>query len=126
MAKMMPAEELRQLALDALEERKGVDIRVFDVRGFTSVTDWMLVASGNSDRHVKSLADNLVERAKAAGIKPLGVEGEQDAEWLLIDLGDVVVHVMRPQVRAFYNLENLWEVADERAVAAGSERHPLE
>lgn len=126
MAASMATEDLKRLALDALEERKGVDVRVFDVRGLTSVTDWMVVASGNSDRHVKSLAENLVTRAKAAGITPLGVEGEREGDWLLVDLCDVIVHVMRPQVRAFYNLENLWDVAEERAAAGGSESHPLE
>ena len=106
----MPLDRLQALVIDALEDLKGVDIKVLDVTGMTSITDRMVVVSGTSTRHVKSLAEHVVLKAKEAGNPPLGVEGEQAAEWVLIDLGDVVVHVMLPPVRAFYALEKLWSV----------------
>ena len=101
---------LLEMVITALEELKGVDIRVLDVRGLTTITDRMVIASGTSTRHVKALADNVVRKAKAAGHAPLGVEGEQAAEWVLVDLGDVVLHVMLPAIREFYGLEKLWSV----------------
>ena len=101
---------LLEMVIAALEELKGVDIRVLDVRGLTTITDRMVIASGTSTRHVKALADNVVRKAKAAGHAPLGVEGEQAAEWVLVDLGDVVLHVMLPAIREFYGLEKLWSV----------------
>ncbi|MGD8483932.1 MAG: ribosome silencing factor [Thioalkalispiraceae bacterium] len=104
----MNTEQLRDLVVDALEDIKAIDIRVLDVRGKSSVTDIMVVASGNTARQVKALSDNVVMKAKQAGVKPLGVEGEQQGEWALVDLGDVVVHVMQPAIRDFYNLEKLW------------------
>lgn len=106
----MTPEQLRDLVVTALEDMKGVDVRALDVRGSTPLTDFMIVASGTSDRHVKSLAHSVLDKAREAGVKPLGVEGEQEGEWVLVDLRDVVVHVMRPQVRDFYNLEKLWSV----------------
>lgn len=106
----METEALKTLAIQALEDLKAVDIKVLDVRGKTSVTDYMIVASGNSNRQVKALADNVIEQAKAAGVRPVGSEGEQASEWILVDLGDVVVHVMHPQTRDFYHLEKLWEL----------------
>lgn len=111
----MQAEELKQLVLESLEELKAQDIRVLDVHAVSSFTDRMVVASGTSNRHVKSLADNVVQRAKEQGVQPLGVEGEQTAEWILVDLGDVVVHVMQPKIRDFYNLEKLWSVDNAEA-----------
>jgi ribosome-associated protein len=110
MAPAMPVDELLALVVDALEDLKAVDIKVLDVTGMTSITDRMVVAGGTSTRHVRSLADHVVLEAKQAGNPPLGVEGEQAGEWVLIDLGDVVVHVMLPPVRAFYALEKLWSV----------------
>lgn len=104
----MDSEELRQAALCALDDLKALDIRVLDVRAMTSVTDFMIVASGRSSRHVRSLAGNVIRRAKASGQAPLGVEGEQQGEWVLVDLCDVVVHVMQPESRDFYQLEKLW------------------
>ena len=107
----MQAEALRDLVTRALQDMKGVDIRVLDVRGLTALMDFMVIASGTSDRHVKSLARNVQDEARRAGVKPMGVEGETEGGWVLVDLRDVVVHVMRPQVRDFYNLEKLWSVA---------------
>ncbi|MFO8024209.1 ribosome silencing factor [Thiohalophilus sp.] len=104
----MNGEQLKQLVVDAIEDVKGVDVKILDVSGQSSVTDVMVIASGNTARQVKAIADNIIEKAKAAGVKPLGVEGEQHAEWVLVDLGDVVAHIMQPSIRDFYNLEKLW------------------
>lgn len=104
----MNTEQLKQLVVDALEDRKGVDVKIVDVRGKSNVTDILVIAGGNSSRQVKALADSVVEKAKANGVKPLGVEGESESSWVLVDLGDVVVHVMLPETRDFYNLEKLW------------------
>lgn len=106
----------------SLEDIKARDTVEIDVRGKTSITDYMVIASGTSTRHVKSIADEVVRHAKQCGVMPLGVEGEREAEWVLVDLGDVVVHVMLPRVREFYALERLWTVGDqppEEFVAAG-------
>lgn len=100
--------ELRDFAIDTLEDAKAGDIQVMDLHERSTFADYMIICSGSSSRQVKSAADRLVQRAKAAGIPPLGVEGADDAEWVLVDLADVVVHVMLPQTRAFYNLEKLW------------------
>jgi ribosome-associated protein len=94
----------------ALEDMKAVNIKVIDVRDVTDVSDCMVIASGNSDRHVRSIADRVVERSKQEGIRPLGMEGQEDAQWVLVDINDVVVHVMLPSVREFYALESLWDV----------------
>ncbi|GIX37737.1 MAG: ribosomal silencing factor RsfS [Silanimonas sp.] len=107
------ATDLLKLAVGALEEIKAKDLVEIDVRGKTSVCDYLVIASGTSTRHVKSLADEVVKASKQAGFQPLGVEGEREAEWVLVDLGDVVVHVMLPRVREFYALERLWTVGDE-------------
>ncbi|UCE77524.1 MAG: ribosome silencing factor [Gammaproteobacteria bacterium] len=109
----MQADELKTIARQALEDRKGLNIVEFDVRDMTSVTDFMVIASGTSDRHVKSLADAVVVACKQAGVQPLGVEGEREGEWVLVDLGDVVVHVMQPRTREFYALEKLWSVTEQ-------------
>ena len=101
----------------ALEDMKAGNIKVMDVRKVTDVADCMVLASGNSDRHVRSIADRVVERVKAAGFRPMGMEGERDGEWVLVDLNDVIVHVMLPRVREFYGLEELWEVAPSKAQA---------
>lgn len=104
----MQTEELTELVVKALEDLKAQDIKAIDVRGKTAITDMMVIASGTSDRHVKALADSVVIKAKEAGVMPLGTEGQGDNEWVLVDLNDVVVHVMLPRVRDFYNLEKLW------------------
>jgi ribosome-associated protein len=100
---------LRDVVLGALTELKAVDVKALDVRGLTDITDTMVVASGTSDRHVKSIADRVVQRCKEAGFRPYGMEGERDGEWVLLDLQDIVLHVMLPRVREFYALEKLWE-----------------
>lgn len=102
----------------ALEDLKGVDIQCLDVRGVTTITDWMVIASGNSDRHVKALADSVLKQARDDGMQVLGMEGEKEGEWVLIDIGEVIAHVMLPRVRDFYKLEKLWshgEDADRKA-----------
>lgn len=114
----MQADELKQRVITAIEDLKGEDIRELDVKGKTSVTDIMIIASGTSSRHVKSIANNVAAEAKHAGVMPLGVEGEGQGEWVLVDLGDVVVHVMQPHIREFYDLEKLWDIdaSEERNV----------
>jgi ribosome-associated protein len=110
----MNVDELKQVVIDALDDLKGVDIKSVDVRGKSSVTDVLVIASGTSTRQVKALADSVVVKVKEAGLTPLGVEGERESNWVLVDLGDVVVHVMLPETRDFYNLEKLWgETPDE-------------
>ncbi len=93
----------------ALEDMKAVNVKVIDVRGLTDVADTLVIASGTSDRHVRSIADRVIEQAKAHGVRPLGTEGEREGDWVLVDLQDVVVHVMLPRVREFYALERLWD-----------------
>jgi ribosome-associated protein len=114
----MNSEELCDLVVDALEEVKGQDITKLNVQRMTTVTDWMIVASGTSSRHVHALVDNVAQRAKAAGHRPTGIEGESGAEWVLLDLQDALVHVMLPKVREFYNLEKLWSIAPSSDAAA--------
>ena len=103
--------QLQQLVVSSLEDFKATDILVIDVSGKNPLTERMVIASGNSTRHVKSMAENLVVKTKAAGNQPLGVEGASEGEWVLVDLNDVIVHLMLPQTRAFYNLEKLWEAS---------------
>jgi len=106
----MQVEELRDLVIETLEEMKAQDIKVLDVRGKTSITDIMVIASGTSDRHVKATAETVAFKAKEAGETPLGSEGLNEGEWALIDLNGVVVHIMQTKVRDFYQLERLWEM----------------
>ena len=112
----MKTSPLVKLVVHAIEDIKGLDIKVLDVAALTTITDYMVICTGTSNRHVKSIADNVVVKAKAAGHKPLGVEGLDSAEWVLVDLGDVVVHAMQAQTRIFYQLEKLWDVPPPEAV----------
>ncbi len=109
----MQNEQLLQLAIAALEDLKAKDITTIDVRGKTSITDFMVIASGTSGRHVKSLAENVLEKVKEQGVRPVGNEGQDGGEWALLDLGDVVVHVMQEATREFYDLERLWQGAEQ-------------
>ena len=111
--------QLEELVLAALTDMKAANVRVMDVRGLTDVADTMIIASGNSDRHVRAIAELVIERAKQAGRRPMGTEGRSDAEWVLVDLQDVLVHVMLARVREFYALEELWEAP---AVARAQEK----
>lgn len=101
---------INEIIIKALEDLKGKDIVSLDVKEISDVMDTLVIVSGTSNRHVKSLADNVVADAKAAGIRPLGVEGKEDGEWVLVDLGDTVVHAMLPTAREFYDLEKLWSL----------------
>ena len=114
----MNSKQLSKFIVDALDDGKANDVVELDVRNMTSVTDTMIVASGTSNRHVKSLADNIAEKAREAGHKPIGIEGEVGGEWDLLDLDDVLVHVMLPKVREFYNLEKLWSLGDVAGATA--------
>jgi len=105
---------LRKQVMAALDELKAKDVNEIDIRAKASFADLLFIASGTSTRHVKSIADEVVKFVKKAGMMPLGVEGEKEAEWVLVDLGDIVVHVMQPVVRSYYNLEELWKVAPRR------------
>ena len=107
------AEVLLAVIHAAVDSLKAKDVTEINVRGRTSVCDYMVIVSGTSTRHVKSIADEVVRQAKQLDCQPLGVEGEREAEWVLVDLGDVVVHVMLPRVREFYALERLWTVGDQ-------------
>ena len=109
-ALFMDTEQLVTVAKNALDDTKGIDIIVIDVREKTSVADIMLICTGNSVRHVKALADQVSVQSKRAGVEPLGIEGKNQSGWMLVDLGDVLVHVMTQKTRAFYNLEELWSV----------------
>jgi len=100
---------LEKLVLAALDEMKAVNIKLLDVRGLTDIADAMIVASGTSDRHVRAIADRVIEKARESGRRPMGVEGQRDGEWVLVDLQDVLLHVMLPRVREFYAIEQLWE-----------------
>jgi ribosome-associated protein len=104
----MQAEQLKALVTEALDDLKAVNTVTMDVSGLTDVMDYLVIASGTSNRHVKSLADNVCMEAKKQGQRALGVEGEDAGEWVLVDFGDVVVHVMLPATRDFYDLERLW------------------
>jgi ribosome-associated protein len=101
-----------QVVAGALDDLKALDVSLLDVRHLTTVTDTMIVASGRSDRHVRAIADAVVEKCKKEGHRPIGVEGQNVGEWVLVDLGDVVVHVMLPRTREFYNLEKLWDLSE--------------
>lgn len=107
----MEIDDLKDKAVGLLEDSKARDIRTFNVKDMTSVTDYMIVSSGTSSRHVRSIASRLVDALREQGVRPLGSEGEEHGEWILIDYGDVVVHVMQSDTRDFYQLERLWSPA---------------
>ena len=104
----MTPTELKTLAENALDEMKAVEVTVIDVADRTTVTDWMIVAGGTSQRHVKSLANEVITQSKENGVRPVGIEGESEGDWILVELGDVIVHVMTRETRDFYALEKLW------------------
>ena len=104
----MKTEQLLRLTQNALEDKKAKDIKILDVRKISSFTDFMIVATGNTARHVKALAQNVIAEAKANKYRPLGEEGDNTSEWILVDLGDIIVHLMQPETRDFYQLEKLW------------------
>jgi len=110
--------EIVKIVEHALDEMKAVQVKVLDVRKLTDIADTLIIASGNSDRHVRSIADRVIEYVKKAGLRPTGVEGERDGEWVLVDLQDVIVHIMLPRVREFYRLESLWDISAARREAA--------
>ena len=110
----LTTDQLQKLVVSSLEDFKALDILVIDVSGKSPLTERLVIASGNSTRHVKSMSENLIVKAKAVGCPPLGVEGAREGEWVLVDLNDVIVHLMLPQTRAFYNLEKLWEASADR------------
>ena len=118
----MNSEQLSDLVVAALEDVKALDIVRLDVKGLTSVTDYMVVASGTSSRHVKALADAVADRSREAGHRPAGIEGEAGGEWVLLDLHDTLVHVMLPRVREFYNLEKLWSLRPDSEQVAQTDR----
>ena len=114
-------EELKAIVLAALDDAKANDVRELDVRRLTDITDWMVVASGTSTRHVLALADHVRTQVKAQGLSPIGTEGESGSDWVLLDYGDVVVHLMLPDTRGFYDLEGLWDDRLSRVVQLSRE-----
>jgi ribosome-associated protein len=113
-----PASAVQGLVIAALDDMKAHNVKVLDVRGLTDIADTMIIASGTSDRHVRSIAERVLEKVKAAGFAPYGVEGARDGEWVLVDLHEIILHVMLPRVREFYGLERLWESDASHAPAA--------
>lgn len=113
----MNTKELIDITLKALDDVKAIDVVVFEVSKLTSISDYMIIASGKSKRQVAALADKVIEEAKKNGVKPLGIEGKTEGEWVLVDLGDIIVHIMYPETREYYQLEKLWSSADDRKAA---------
>ncbi|MBX9587460.1 MAG: ribosome silencing factor [Gammaproteobacteria bacterium] len=109
----MEPEQLKQLVLSVLDDYKALNVVEIDVRKLTSIADTMIICSGTSTRHLKTMSEQVVKRAKENGVIPLGVEGEDSAEWILVDLSDVIVHIMQPSAREFYSLEKLWTAVEE-------------
>ena len=113
---MTPEKNLKKI-IDSLQDLKAMDIQVLDVTDMTSITDIMIIASGRSNRQVKAMANNVIEIAKALDLPVLGVEGEREGEWVLVDLGDIVAHLMQPATRAYYQLEKLWSVEYQQSTS---------
>ncbi|KQQ49912.1 ribosome silencing factor [Pseudomonas syringae] len=118
------SEEVVKLATAALEDVKGADILAIDVRDKTSIADYMLICTGTSNRQLNALVDSVREKVKAAGVQPLSEEGKGDSDWVLLDLGDVVVHVMTAAARQFYDLERLWQGAEQSRAASAAHHTP--
>lgn len=108
----MELEQLQELVLKALDDMKARDVQTLDVRGKSTVTELMIIATGTSTRHVRSISDNVAVEAKNAGEQPLGVEGQRDTDWMLVDLNNIIVHIMLPEARDLYSLEKLWGEGD--------------
>ncbi|KPX57577.1 Ribosomal silencing factor RsfS [Pseudomonas amygdali pv. lachrymans] len=120
----MSSEEVINVAIAALEEVKGADIMTIDVRDKTSIADYMLICTGTSNRQLNALVDNVRDKVKAAGLKSLSEEGKGDSDWVLLDLGDVIVHVMTAAARQFYDLERLWQGAEQSRAASAAHHTP--
>ncbi|MBV7435329.1 ribosome silencing factor [Cardiobacteriaceae bacterium TAE3-ERU3] len=110
----MNVEQLKELVHASLEDMKGVDIQTIELAGKSDIADYMVVVSGTSDRHLHAMADKVVTDSKAAGVPPIGVEGEDSRDWVLVDLGDIIVHLMRPETRELYALDKLWSLPPTR------------
>ena len=113
----MNNKNLIDITLDTLNDAKALNINVFDVKNLTSISDYMIIASGRSNRQVSAIADKVIEAAKEHDIQPLGIEGRREGEWVLVDLGDIIVHIMHPECREYYQLEKLWNTDSERTGA---------
>ena len=109
----MTPDELKKLVLDTLDDYKANDVTDIDVRKLTNIADYMIICSSTSKRHAQTISEHLITNAKKHGVQPLGVEGEEDGEWILVDLVDVIVHIMQPKIREFYSLEKLWTKVEE-------------
>lgn len=109
----MTADELKKIVINTLDDYKANEITEIDVKKLTTVTDYMVICSSTSKRHAQTLSEQLIINAKKNGVQPLGVEGEDDGEWILVDLVDVIVHIMQPKAREFYSLEKLWTKVEE-------------
>lgn len=103
-------ENVKDLALRALDADKAMEIEMIDLRGLTSIADYMIVASGTSTRHVNALAEKLSERLNILGLKDIRIEGQENSEWIIVDAGDVIIHLFKPEVRSFYNIEKMWNM----------------
>ncbi len=119
-AQVFDLEKIKLAVVEAIEDIKGFDISVMDVREMTSLASYMIVASASSSRQTKAIANNVLEKLKELGVNARGTEGEREGEWVLVDLGDIIVHIMLPTTRAYYNLEQLWGAAEDTRSASAS------